>query len=194
MTQITPTDFLSNETQHIDDNLARRMREGDETALAMFISRWQACIRKRVSRDMVDYSLEDREEVVNDVWSSVWKCVCTWDTEKEFVKYFAGVLRCTIATARKRIYYERSKKRKVQEHQQQIFRTQTEIVVDDDLKHDLYNAIAQLDDPLRLVVLLKMKGYTQDDIKDAFGLGRGAVYGRFKVAKNQLRDLLAEYE
>ena len=194
MTQIIPTDFLSNENPELDDKLARRMREGDETALTFFVSRWQACIRKRVSRDMADYSLEDREEVVNDVWSNVWKCVQTWHTRQEFVKYFAGVLRCTIATARKRLYYEASKKRKVQEHHQQVFHTTAQIVVDDDLKHDLYSAIAQLDDPLRLIVLLKLRGYTQDEIKEGFGLGRGAVYSRFKVAKNQLSQLLSEYQ
>ena len=170
------------------------MREGDESALETFIFRWQSCVKSRVSRGMSDYPIEDREEVVNQVWVRVWKSVHTWKTKSEFVRYFAGVLRCTIATERKRLYYATSKNRKVQEHQQQVFRTHPEIVVDDDLKHDLHNAIAQLDDPLRLIVLLKMQGYTQDDIKDAFGLDRGAIHYRFKVAKDQLRNLLDEYE
>ena len=194
LSEVVQTDFLSNENPALDDKLALRMREGDETALEVFIARWRACIRSRISRDLSDHSFEDREEVVNQVWVQVWKSVQTWRTQKDFVRYFAGVVRCTIATERKRLFYSTRKKQKVQEHQQQVFRTKSEIVVDDDLTRDLHNAIAQLDEPLREIVLLKLQGHTQDDILASHGLGRGAVYGRFKLAKKQLRDLLSEYE
>jgi RNA polymerase sigma-70 factor (ECF subfamily) len=63
-----------------------------------------------------------------------------------------------------------------------------------ELDEVLHNAIGQLSEKLRSIIILKeIEGFSYEEIADVLGCSRGTVKSRLFRARERLKELLADY-
>jgi len=187
-----------------DDELITSFKDGDHSAFQELVLKYEQRVYNHCMR-MVGDEVES-DDLTQEVFIKVFRKIHNYEHTYSF---YTWLYRITVNCC---IDYLRRKKRQIQGvslsgsglddgmdsgREQDIpdssFVPDTALL-NQELDGVLQNAIGQLSEKLRAIIILKeVEGFSYEEIADVLGCSRGTVKSRLFRARERLKELLADY-
>ena len=162
--------------------LVKQAISGDPAALGEIFDLHGEAIYLVASRLMACH--EDAEDVVQDVFLGLPKALCTYEDRGSLEGWLKKV---TARTALMRLREHRRRTNLFRRYGAFLPRVSKPSI---DEKLSLDDALAVLPESLRVVMVLKLEGYSHDEIGEFLGIRRSASKMRYLRACRRVRGLL----
>jgi len=178
-------------TDKADADLVNMLRSNDEGAFTELYNRyWKKLFVIAASRTA---RLEDAEEIVQDIFTALWRRRQTLNLTSELTHYLAVSVKYRIIKMLDK-YYNQERYIDSMLYKQQVDDSTQEWLAFDELKEELAKHVRQLPEKCRLVFQLsREEGYSQKQIAETLQISEKTVEAHLGKAFKTLRSKLAGF-
>jgi RNA polymerase sigma-70 factor (ECF subfamily) len=171
--------------------LIERLRQGDDAALAEAIERYSGYVMAVVQHTLgTQASMEDKKELVSDVFVTLWRVAARLDAQKSLKLWFAVVAR------NRSLKWRRNFKGTEELHEDSLV-SDEDVVTAPAERHEeaalVQNALAALDEENRTIFV---RHYFEQEsvgaIASATGMKESTVKSRLRRGRNKLKEQLLQ--
>jgi len=187
-----------------DSTLISAFKEGDRAAFQALVEKYETRVYNHCVRVVGD-DVESRD-LTQEVFLKVYRSIHKYEHTYAFYTWLYRItVNCCIDHMRKKrrhtqtvsltqgFQVDAGEQGKEQEIPDEQFGPEHRLV-NSELRDVLNDAIAQLSEKLRTIIVLKeVEGFSYEEIADILGCSRGTVKSRLFRARERLKELLAEY-
>ena len=159
---------------------------GDESAFQLVYQATHQDVYRTVA--FLVYNKQDIEDIVNEVYMSMWRTFHTYDSNRPFRFWLHGITVRLVQDWKRKTWrrirlFERNR-RMTCEH----FDWTDKAVLQFEMQHELFSLVRQLSYKLRVVVILRyFHDYALEEIADILQIPVGTVKSRHHLAMKELR-------
>jgi len=169
----------------------RRAQDGDAAAYLQLLQEITPMLRRAIRRQRAFLSIEDTEDLVQEVLLSVHAVRATYDPERPFMPWLFAIARNRLADGARR--YSRQGAREVSFDERDVTYTEAAantIMEDFGQVRDLHRAIDDLPQVQREAIeMLKLKEMSLKEASEASGITTGALKVATYRAMQSLRSI-----
>lgn len=182
---------MSHQSDHIDNELLRKMAQGNETAFTeIFHLYWKLLFS--VAANKLN-NLAEAEEVVQDVFADLWKRRAEIEIQQSLKSYLAAAVKFQVYSLLYKKYRQRNFEQSFQQDPSAISHVEEQY----DLKvlqEKLQQTAAQLPDRCRLVYELSREaGLSNKEIAQSLNISEKTVENQMTKALKSLRTSLRSF-
>ena len=178
-------------TSAAPEALMRRVQEGDSAAYAQLLNDITPILRRAIRRQRAFLSVEDVEDLVQEVLLSVHAVRATFDPDRPFMPWLFAIMRNRLVDGVRR--YARQGAREIAIDETEVtFRAAATNTMQEDFgdARELYRAIEDLPPAQRdAIEMMKLKEMSLKEASEASGMTPGALKVATHRAMNSLKKM-----